>query len=159
MKLLTKSLLLLSLGLILVTGALAQDRDRDRDRDRDNNRQQQGERWRVRRSGRWYNVDNSQADILRSAVRQGYQQGFEAGRDARRDRRRGNYRSVQVYREGTFGYTSGVDRNLYSYYFQQGFQRGWQDGYNSRYRYGREQNGAVTITDAILNTILSLRRY
>jgi len=159
MKSLTKVFLLFVLGLITATGAMAQDRDRDRDRDRDNNRQQQGDRWRVRRAGRWYNVDNSQADILRSAVSQGYQQGYEAGRDARRARRRGDYRSVQVYREGTYGYTSGVDQSLYSYYFQQGFQRGWQDGYNSRFRYGREQNGAAAISDAILDTVLGLRRY
>jgi len=151
--------LILSLGLITVGGAMAQNRDRDRDRDRDNNRPQRGDRWRVRRSGRWYNVDNSQADLLRSAIRQGYAQGFDAGRDARRNRRRGSYSGLSVYREGTFGYSSGVDRSLYQYYFQQGFQRGWQDGYNSRYRYGREENGASAILDTVVNTLLNLRRY
>jgi hypothetical protein len=161
MRSFSKLLLVFSLGLIAVTGAAAQNRDRDRDRDRgrDNNRQQQADRWRVRHSGRWYNVDNSQADLLRQAIRQGYQQGYEQGRDARRDRRRNNYRSLSIYREGTYGYSSGVDRSLYSYYFQQGFQRGWQDGYNSRFRYGRNENGAVAITESILNSLLNLTRY
>ena len=153
MRSFSKLFLVLSLALIAVTGASAQNRDRD------NNRQEQGDRWRVRRSGRWYNVDNSQADLLRQAIRQGYQQGYEQGRDARTSRRRGNYRGLSIYREGTYGYSSGVDRNLYSYHFQQGFQRGWQDGYNSRFRYGRNENGAVAITDAILNSLLNLTRY
>ncbi|HEY2867620.1 MAG TPA: hypothetical protein VGJ02_11060 [Pyrinomonadaceae bacterium] len=157
MKRFSKLFLILSIGLIAVTGATAQKKDRDRDRD--NNRQQQGERWRVRHNGRYYNVENNQADMLRAAIRSGYQQGFDAGRDAKKNRRRGSYSGLSMYREGTFGYTSGVDRSLYSYYFQQGFQRGWQDGYNSRYRYGREENGAAAILDTVVNTVLNLTRY
>src|SRR3982751_4716688 len=66
---------------------------------------------------------------------------------------------MAVYREGTYGYTSGVDRNLYQYYFQQGFQRGFQDGTSSRLRYGRDNGGTVGILDNILNSILNLERY
>jgi hypothetical protein len=155
MRSLTKLFLVLSIALIAVTGAAAQNRARDRD----NNRQQQGDRWRVRHNGRYYNVDTTQADILREAIRQGYQQGYTAGRDARSNHRRNNYRSLTVYREGTYGYSSGVERGQYQYYFQQGFDRGWQDGYNSRFNYGRETNGAVAITDTILNGLLNLQRY
>ena len=160
MKGLQKAFIVLSLAFVTVVGASAQDRDRDRDRnDRDRNQQQQAERWRVRRSGRYYDVDRNQADMLRQAVRAGYEQGYQAGRDARTSRRRGNYRSMSVYREGTYGYNSGVDRNLYQYYFQQGLQRGWDDGYRSRFRYGSNVNGAAAITDAILNSLLNLQRY
>ena len=151
----------MSLALIAVTGASAQNRDRDRDRndrDRYNNTQTEA-RWRVRRSGRYYNVNQSQADILRQAVNAGYQQGYQAGRENRQNRRRSNYRTMSVYREGSYGYRSSVDRNLYSYYFQQGFQRGYQDGYSSRFRYGREENGSVNILGNIVNSLLNLQKY
>jgi hypothetical protein len=32
--------------------------------------------------------------------------------------------------------------NEYRYYFREGFNRGYQDGYYSRFRYGRNYNGA-----------------
>ena len=156
-----KLFIVLTLALIGVTGASAQNRDRDRDRndrDRYNNTQQEA-RWRVRRSGRYYTLNQSQADILRQAVNAGYQQGYQAGRENRQNRRRGSYRTMSVYREGSYGYQSSVDRNLYSYYFQQGFQKGYQDGYSSRFRYGRDEGGTVNILGNIVNSLLNLQRY
>src|SRR5947209_8106194 len=155
-----KLVVIFALALVAVAGANGQDNDRNRrDRDRDNNRQQQNDRWRVRRNGRYYELQQQQADMLRQAVNAGYQQGYQEGRQARSSRRRGNYRTMSVYREGTYGYSSGVDRNLYQYYFQQGFQRGYDDGYSSRFRYGRDNGGTVGILDNIVNSILNLQRY
>ena|SRR4051812_41124245 len=143
--------------------ATAQDRDRDDRHDRhdrnESNRQNNGNRWRVRRSGRYYNVDQNQAEILRQAVNQGYQQGYQAGREDRSGRRRSSYRNSRVYRSADFGYQSSVDRSLYSYYFQQGFQRGYEDGYSSRFRYGSNSDGGVSILGNILESILGLRQY
>jgi len=157
MKGIQKLFIVLSLVLIATGGVVAQNRDRDRN---DRN-QQQAERWRVRHSGRNYDIDRSQADMLRQAVNAGYQQGYQAGREGRTNRRRGNssYRTNTSYREATHGYNSGVDHGLYQYYFQQGFQRGWQDGYNSRFQYGRNQGGTVNILGNIVESILGLRRY
>ena len=161
MKGIQKLFIAISLALIVAGGAAAQDRDRDRhDRDRDrNNNQTQAERWRIRHSGRNYDLDRSQAAMLGQAFNAGYQQGYQAGREGRTNQRNRNYRSLSAYREGTYGYNSGVDRNLYHYYFQQGFQRGWQDGYSSRFRYGREENGTVNVLGNIVESILGLRRY
>jgi hypothetical protein len=66
---------------------------------------------------------------------------------------------MAAYREGTYGYSAGVDRSLYSYYFQQGFQKGYDDGYNSRFRYGHDQGGTVNALSNIVEGILGLRRY
>jgi hypothetical protein len=162
MKTLQKAFIVLSLALVTVVGASAQNRDRNdrRDnRDRDNNRQEQNDRWRVRRSGRYYNVNQNQAEILRQAVNAGYQQGYQAGRDQRQSRRRSSYNSLSVYRQGTYGYQNGVDRSLYQYYFQQGFQKGYDDGVNSRFRYGRNEGGSVNILGNILTSLLGLQRY
>ena len=164
MKTLQKVFIVLSLALMAVVGASAQDRDRNDRRDNrddryNNNRQQQNDRWRVRRSGRYYTVNQNQAEILRQAVNAGYQQGYQAGRDQRQNRRRANYRSMSIYRSGDYGYQSGVDRNLYQYYFQQGFQKGYDDGVNSRFRYGRNEGGSVNILGNILTSLLGLQRY
>lgn len=159
MKTLQKALIVMSLALVTVVGASAQNRDRNDRRDRDNDRQEQNDRWRVRRSGRYYNVNQNQAEMLRQAINAGYQQGYQAGRDARSSRRRSSYNSLPMYRQGTYGYSSGVDRNLYSYYFQQGFQKGYDDGYNSRFRYGRNDGGSVNILGNILTSLLGLQRY
>ena len=161
MKGVQKLFIVLSLVMIAAVGAAAQNRDRDRnDRDRnDRNRNEQAERWRLRRNGRNYDLDRAQADMLRDAVNAGYQQGYQAGREGRTSRRNRNYRSLSAYREGTYGYNSGVDRGLYQYYFQQGFQRGWDDGYSSRLRYGRDNGGNISILGNIVESILGLRRY
>lgn len=124
-------------------------------------------RYRVYRGGRYYNTDNRGADMLRQAVNEGYRQGFAAGRSDYGSRRNSSWSNNSVYRSGTYGYTSGVDRGQYQYYFQQGFQRGYQDGSNSRfqngytgsYEYGYEEGGSLNVLGTILNSILNLQSY
>ncbi|MEP6946855.1 MAG: hypothetical protein ABJA02_13120 [Acidobacteriota bacterium] len=118
-----------------------------------------GDRYRVYRNGRYYNTDGRGAELLRQAVNQGYQQGYEAGRIDRANRRGSQWNRNDVYRSGTFGYQSYVDRGQYQYYFQQGFQKGYQDGYYSRNRYGTYNNGSASILGSILGSILNLRSY
>ena len=112
--------------------------------------------YRVYRNGSYYNTDSRGASLLRQAVQAGYQQGYAAGRNDRNSRRGLNWNNSNVYRSGTYGWQSYVDRSQYQYYFQQGFQRGYQDGYNSRYQYGTYNNGSANILGSILNTILNI---
>jgi len=118
-----------------------------------------GQRYRVMRNGQYYTTDSRGAEVLRQAVNQGYQQGFQAGQNDRNGRRSGGYYSSNIYRSGTYGYSNGVDRSQYQYYFQQGFQKGYDDGYNSRNRYGTYNNGGASILGSILGTILNLQSY
>jgi hypothetical protein len=92
-------------------------------------------------------------------VNAGYQQGFAAGRNDRNARRNSGWSNSNLYRSGTFGYQSYVDRGQYQYYFQQGFQRGYQDGYNSRYQYGYNNGGSPSILGTILGSILNIQTY
>ena len=116
-------------------------------------------RYRVYRNGSWYNTDNRGADLLRQAVNEGYRQGFNAGRTDRNRRVGLNWGGSTIYRSGTVGYRSYVDRSQYQYYFRQGFERGYQDGYNSRYQYGSNNNGSLSILGSILGSILNIQRY
>ena len=124
-------------------------------------------RYRVFRSGRYYNTDARGAELLRQAVNEGYRQGFDAGRNDRNGRRRGDWSSSSVYRTGTVGYQTYVDRGQYQYYFRQGFQRGYQDGsnsqyevdYNGDYQYGSSQGGSRNILNAVLGSILNIQSY
>lgn len=116
-------------------------------------------RYRVNRNGQWYNTDSRGADLLRQAVNQGYRQGFAAGRSDRNRRTGMNWGGSTIYRSGTYGYQSYVDRRQYQYYFQQGFQRGYQDGYNSRYQYGTNNGGTLNILGTILGSILNIQQY
>jgi flagellar biosynthesis/type III secretory pathway protein FliH len=116
-------------------------------------------RYRLNRGGSWYNVDQRQASLLREAVNEGYRQGFNAGRSDRSRRVGSRWQNSSMYRSGTYGYQSYVDRSLYQHYFQQGFQKGYEDGYNSRYRYGVNNGGSVNILGTILNQILNLQSY
>ena len=118
---------------------------------RDSNRS-----YRLYRNGRYYTVDSRGADLLRQAVNSGYQQGYNQGVADRRYGRRGGYNSSNIYRSGTYGYQSYVDRSQYQYYFQQGFQRGYEDGLNSQMRYGYRSGNNFNILGGILNTILNL---
>ena len=113
-------------------------------------------RYRVYRNGNYYNTDRRGAEPLRQAVNAGYQQGYRAGQMDRNSRRRSNWNNNNIYRSGTYGYQSYVDRSQYQYYFQQGFQRGYQDGYNSRNHFG--SNG-TNILGTILGQILNLQAY
>src|SRR5688500_4148021 len=116
-------------------------------------------RYRVNRNGQWYNTDNRGAELLRQAVNQGYRQGFAAGRSDRGRRSGMNWGGSTIYRSGSYGYQSYVDRSQYQYYFQQGFQRGYQDGYNSRYQYGTNNGGTLNILSSILGSILNIQQY
>lgn len=124
-------------------------------------------RYRVYRNGSYYNTTGQGVELLRQAVNEGYRQGFEAGRNDRNSRRRGDWSNSNVYRTGTIGYQSQVDRNQYQYYFRQGFQRGYQDGTNSQYavdydgnyQYGTRQGGTMNILSSILGSILNVQSY
>ena len=118
-----------------------------------------GSRYRVYRNGRYYTTDGRGAELLRQAVNPGYRQGYEAGRIDRANRRGSQWSRNDMYRSGTFGYQSYVDRGQYQYYFQQGFQKGYDDGYFSRNRYGSYNNGSASILGSILGTILNIRTY
>lgn len=112
--------------------------------------------YRVYQNGSYYQTDNRGAELLRQAVNSGYQQGYQQGQLDARYNRGGNYYGNNVYRSGTFGYQSYVDRNQYQYYFQQGFQRGYEDGFNNQYRYGYRSNNGLNILGNILNGILQI---
>ncbi len=118
-----------------------------------------GSRWyRVNRDGQYYQTDARGAELLRRAVNQGYRQGLQQGRADSRYGRGSNYYGNNIYRNGTYGYQSYVDRSQYQYYFQQGFQRGYEDGFSNQYRYGVRSNSGVNILGGILNTILNITR-
>jgi hypothetical protein len=115
--------------------------------------------YRVYRNGSYYQTDYRGAELLRQAVNAGYQQGYRQGQIDRQNRRNGGYYGSNIYRSGTYGYQSYVDRSQYQYYFQQGFQRGYQDGYNSQIRYGSRSGNTVNILGSILGTILNIREF
>ena len=112
--------------------------------------------YRIFRNGSYYETDSRGAELLRQAVNSGYQQGFRQGQLDAQYRRRSNYYGNNVYRTGTFGYQTYVDRSQYQYYFQQGFQRGYEDGFNNQYRYGQRTNSGINILGTILNGILQI---
>jgi flagellar biosynthesis/type III secretory pathway protein FliH len=116
-------------------------------------------RYRVYRNGSSYNTDYRGAELLRQAVNEGYRQGFAAGRADRNRRGVLNWGGSTMYRSGTYGWQSHVDRSQYQYYFRQGFQRGYEDGYNSRQRYGSNNGGTTNILGSILGSILNIRQY
>lgn len=119
-------------------------------------RQNYGQNYRIYRNGSYYSTDNRGVELLRHAVNSGYQQGYRQAQSDRQYRRGGNYYGSNVYRSGTYGYQSYVDRNQYQYYFQQGFQRGYEDGYNNQMRYGYRSGNSYNILGSILSTILNL---
>lgn len=112
--------------------------------------------YRIYRNGSYYSTDSRGAELLRQAVNNGYAQGYRQGQVARRYGRNYDYDNESLYRSGTYGYQSYVDRNQYQYYFQQGFQRGFEDGYYSRTRYGYSTNNGMSILGGVLNTILNI---
>jgi flagellar biosynthesis/type III secretory pathway protein FliH len=112
--------------------------------------------YRIYRNGSYYQTDNRGAELLRQAVNSGYRQGYQQGQLDARYNRGGNYYGNSMYRSGTYGYQSYVDRSQYQYYFQQGFQRGYEDGFNNQYRYGYRSNSGLNILGNILNGILQI---
>lgn len=117
-------------------------------------------RYRINRNGSWYDTDHRGVELLRHAINEGYRQGFTAGRSDRNRRiNRMSWDGSSIYRSGTYGWQSYVDRGQYQYYFRQGFERGYQDGFNSRYQYGTNNNGVVNILGSILGGILNIQQY
>jgi hypothetical protein len=113
--------------------------------------------YRYYRGGRYYEINNYGADLLRQAINNGYEQGYYAGRADRMDHWRFDYRNSFAYQDANYGYDGYyVDVSDYNYYFRQGFQRGYQDGYYGRYRYGRYEGGNYSILAPVLATILIL---
>jgi hypothetical protein len=119
----------------------------------------QRQAYRVYRNGSYYQTDYRGAELLRQAVNQGYNQGYRQGMLDRRYGRGGSYYGSSIYRSGTFGYQTYVDRSQYQYYFQQGFQRGYEDGYYSRNQYGTYSGGRASILGSILGAILNIQPY
>ena len=115
--------------------------------------------YRYMRGGNYYQVNNYAADLLRKAVRLGYEEGYQAGRADRMDGWRYSYRDSFAYQDGNYGYPGYyVDRAEYNHYFRQGFQRGYEDGYYGQSRYGRYDNGNMSILEALLPVILNFVR-
>jgi hypothetical protein len=114
-------------------------------------------RFRYYRSGKFYNVNQYVADVLRDAVDYGYDEGYLAGRADMEDGWRYNYEDGYAYEDATIGYTGYyVDLNEYRYYFREGFRRGYEDGYYNVYHYGRYEDGKRKILADILSRILYL---
>lgn len=114
--------------------------------------------YRVYRNGDYYQTDQNGITILQQAVNYGYQEGVRAGRADRAYGRGFDYQDAAAYRSATYGY-SYVDSNEYRYYFREGFRRGYEDGYNSRYQYGSNSNGRLSILAAILQQVLNFQAY
>jgi hypothetical protein len=116
--------------------------------------------YRYYRSGRYFEVNNFGADMLRQAVRNGYEEGVRAGQSDREDRWRFDFQNAFAYQDATYGYTGYyVDLSEYSYYFREGFRRGYEDGYYGRYQYGSYSNGVFSLLGNVLQGILDLRSY
>lgn len=113
--------------------------------------------YRINRGGSYYQTDARGYQLLQQAVNRGYQQGYNtAVRERRYGRGDSYYSNNSIYRTGTYGYQTGVARDQYQYYFQQGFQRGYQDGYNQTQQYGYRQGNSFNILGTVLSSILSL---
>ena len=99
--------------------------------------------YRYNRGGKYYQTNEYGAKWLRQAVKYGYEEGFRAGKADRDDRwRGGSYKDSYAYRDANYGYNGYyVNRSDYNYDSREGFRRGYEDGYNSRYQYGRNDNG------------------
>ncbi len=120
---------------------------------------QQARMYRIYRNGSYYQTDYRGAELLRQAVNEGYRQGYRQGQLDRRYGRNGGYYGSTIYRSGTYGYRTYVDRSQYQYYFQQGFQRGYQDGFYSRTQYGYYSGGKWNILANILGSILNIQQF
>jgi hypothetical protein len=113
--------------------------------------------YRIYRNGSYYQTDYRGAELLRQAVNEGYRQGYRQGILDRRYGRNSGYYGSTIYRSGTYGYRTYVDRSQYQYYFQQGFQRGYQDGFYSQRQYGYYSGGKWSILGSVLGAILDIR--
>ncbi|MFY9554807.1 MAG: hypothetical protein WAV20_19765 [Blastocatellia bacterium] len=117
--------------------------------------------YRYYRSGRYYEVNQYAADMLRQAVRAGYEEGYRAGESDREDRWRNlDYQNSFAYQDATYGYNGYyVELPEYRYYFREGFRRGYEDGYYGRSTYGTYSNGVFSLLGNVLAGILNLQSY
>jgi hypothetical protein len=115
--------------------------------------------YRYVRGGRTYQVNQFAADQLQLAVNNGYEQGVRAGQADHQDQwSKPRYQDSWGYQDATYGYGGNyVAMDEYQYYFRQGFQRGYQDGLGSRYQYGTNQGGRISLLGTVLTTILNLQ--
>jgi flagellar biosynthesis/type III secretory pathway protein FliH len=114
--------------------------------------------YRYNRGGRFYEINDYGAKMLRQAVNYGYEEGFRAGKADREDRWSYNYEDSYAYRDANYGYSGYyIERDDYNYYFREGFQRGYEDGFNSSYRYGRFVDGTPSILETIMSQILNFQ--
>lgn len=112
--------------------------------------------YRYRRDGRYYNINDYAANVLRQAVNHGYDEGYRVGLADRMDGWRPDYRNSYAYQDANYGYGGyHVDQGEYSHYFRQGFSRGYEDGYYSRNQYGRrDDDGNYLILAAVVAAVL-----
>jgi hypothetical protein len=114
--------------------------------------------YRYTRGGNSYQTNEYGARTLQQAVNYGYEEGFSAGKADRDDRWRSDYKDSYAYRDANYGYSGYyVDRRDYNHYFREGFRRGYEDGYNTRYQYGRLEDGNPSILETILSVILNFQ--
>jgi hypothetical protein len=115
--------------------------------------------YRYVRGGRTYQVNQFAADQLQLAVNSGYEQGVRAGQADHQDQwNQTRYQDSWGYQDATYGFNGNyVAMDEYQYYFRQGFQRGYQDGLGSRYQYGTNQGGQISLLRTVLTTILNLQ--
>jgi hypothetical protein len=114
--------------------------------------------YRYYRGGRYYQVNNYAADMLRQAVNYGYQEGYRAGLADRNDRWRFGYQDSFAWQDANFGFNGFyVDQSEYNYYFREGFRRGYEDGYYGRRQYGTISGSSAIILGAVLAGILGLQ--
>jgi hypothetical protein len=112
--------------------------------------------YRYYRSGRYYEINQYAADLLRQAINAGYEEGFLAGQADRQDGWRFDYQSSYAYQDASYGFNGYyVDQTEYSYYFREGFRRGYEDGYYGRSQYGSYYNGQYSILGNVLSSILN----
>jgi hypothetical protein len=113
--------------------------------------------YRYSRGGRYYEINQYGANLIRQAINDGFQEGYYAGQADREDGWRFDYSSNYAYQDANFGYSGFyINQSDYNYYFREGFRRGYEDGYYSRSRYGSYSNGRVSILGNVLSAIFNL---
>jgi hypothetical protein len=111
--------------------------------------------YRYLRGGRYYQINEYGADLLRQALNAGYEEGYLAGQADREDGWRYDYGGCYAYQDANYGYSGYyIDQSEYNYYFREGFRRGYEDGYYGRYRYGSKVNGVLRLLDGVLLAVL-----
>jgi hypothetical protein len=111
--------------------------------------------YRYLRGGRYYQINEYGADLLRQAMNAGYEEGYLAGQADREDSWRFDYEGCYAYQDANYGFSGYyIDQSEYNFYFREGFRRGYEDGYYGRSRYGSKVNGVLRLLDGVLLTVL-----